>query len=298
LRARRTEILAALGQRDLSPRLFFQDSGEPIPLPDSSIQLVVTSPPYPYIERWDRSFESSLGLAPGTLARDPDQLERIHEHLGRTWRECYRLLQPGGILAVNIGDATRTVGGEFRLFPNHAHVIRTCERLGFRSLVPVLWKKPTNRPDSFLGSGFAPPNAYVTLDCEHILIFRKGGRRILPSHDPLRAASQFSKAERDRWFSQVWTVRGAPQSNGRASFPEEIPYRLIRMHSLVGDTVLDPFAGSGATLHVASTWGRRPVGVERDPTLREELLRVVPSRSVGAEQVLERLVRFYPVSGA
>lgn len=286
-------MLAALSQKDLVPRLFLQDSGRRVALPDGSVQLVVTSPPYPYIEMWDGLFERALGWPGGTLGKDPHRLEEIHRSLTRTWKECERLLQPGGILCVNIGDATRTVGGEFRLFPNHVHVVSACERLGFRSLIPILWKKPTNKPNSFLGSGFAPPNAYVTLDCENILIFRKGPRRTLPPHDLLREASQFSKAERDRWFSQVWEVRGASQRDGTAAFPEEVPYRLVRMFSILGDTVLDPFAGSGSTLRVAHRLGRRAIGIEADRTRGEQLRATLPNRPPELPKVLDDLVRGY-----
>ncbi len=293
LRERREEVYAALSEKNLVPRVLLQDSGTRVPLPDASVQLVVTSPPYPYVEMWDGLFETALGMSPGTMSRDPSRLSEIHRHLARTWRECARLLQPGGILCVNIGDATRSVAGEFRLFPNHAHVVQTCEELGLVSLVPILWKKPTNKPNSFLGSGFAPPNAYVTLDCESILVFRKGGRRTIPPHDVLRAASQFSKVERDTWFSQVWTVRAARQDDGRATFPEEIPRRLIRMFSLLGDTVLDPFAGTGSTLRVARRLGRRPVGIECDPALVEPLRKELPERSPDLDEVLDALLSQY-----
>lgn len=185
------------------------------------------------------------------------------------WRACYRVLVPGGLLAVNIGDALRTTDGEFRLWPNSAETMVAAERVGFRPLPYLLWKKPTNKPNAFLGSGFLPPNAYVTLDCEFILLFRKGTLRRLPAHDPARDASRISREERDTWFSQVWTdVRGAPQRTARgrsAAFPAAIPERLVRMFSLVGETVLDPFAGTGTTLAAAAGCGRNAVGVEWDP---------------------------------
>jgi site-specific DNA-methyltransferase (cytosine-N4-specific) len=232
---------------------------------DASVELVVTSPPYPMIAQWDRMFRE-LG------AVDFDGMHRI---LADAWRACHRVLVPGGLLAINIGDALRSINGEFRLWPNHARVIAECESLGLRSLPYLLWKKPTNRPNAFLGSGFLPPNAYVTLDCEFVLLFRKGPLRAFPRGDGRRSASRYSRAERDRWFSQVWgDVRGARQdAEGRrtAAFPPAIPERLVRMFSVVGETVLDPFAGTGTTLWVASELGRHALGVERDPALVERL---------------------------
>jgi modification methylase len=209
--------------------------------------------------------------------------------LDDAWRECHRVLVPGGILAVVIGDALRTVDREFRLWPNHAATLTGAARMGFRPLPYLLWKKPTNKPNAFLGSGFLPPNAYVTLDCEFVLLFRKGRLRRFPPHDAAREDSRFSRAERDRWFSQVWQdVRGVAQSSteGRTgAFPAELAERLVRMFSVRGDTVLDPFAGTGTTLWAAVKWERDAVGVEWDPArfrrLREAAERrgLVPARS-------------------
>jgi DNA modification methylase len=227
-------------------------------IPNGSVHLVLTSPPYPMIPQWDGLFRA-LG------ATDYPAMLRV---LADAWAECERLLVPGGILAVNIGDALRSVDGEFRLWPNPAETLLAASRLGFVPLPYLLWKKPTNRPNAFLGSGFLPPNAYVTLDCEYVLLFRKGKLRQFPRHDAARLASRFSRKERDRWFSQVWTdIRGARQDSPRgrsAAFPPELAERLVRMFSVKGDTVLDPFAGTGTTLWAAARWGRNAIGVEWD----------------------------------
>ena len=241
-------------------------------LREGSVHLVVTSPPYPMIPQWDGLFHA-LG------ASDYAGMLKL---LSDAWREAHRLLVPGGILAVNIGDALRTRDGEFRLWPNHAETLVAATALGFTPLPYLLWKKPTNKPNAFLGSGFLPTNAYVTLDCEFILLFRKGRLRRFPVHDPARAASRFSRAERDLWFSQIWSdVRGTSQgpAGGRtAAFPDEIAERLVRMFSVVGDTVLDPFAGTGTTLWAAVRWGRHAIGVERDPDVFRRLTETARAR--------------------
>jgi site-specific DNA-methyltransferase (cytosine-N4-specific) len=288
LREHRAAVLDALARRDLTPAIHLHSSERMPEVPDASVHLVVTSPPYPLIEMWDAQLEQQTGVA----AASAEGFAASHALLARVWAECHRALVPGGILAVNVGDATRKVDGDFQCVTNHVQVTRDCEALGFQSLVPILWKKPTNKPNAFLGSGFVPPNAYVTLDCEFILLFRKGGARAMAPKDPLRYASQFSKAERDVWFSQVWDVRGATQDqNGTAPFPPEIPYRLIRMLSSLGETVLDPFAGSGTTLVVARALGRRAIGCEINPDLGLE--KRVPRDAPAPEAVLAALEAYY-----
>jgi DNA modification methylase len=156
-------------------------------LADSTIHLMVTSPPYPMIKMWDTLFgrmNPKIAQLWRELKADCREetvvqiYECMHECLAKVWREAFRVLIDGGIACVNIGDATRTINGKFRLFPNHSKIIEHCEKIGFKTLPYVLWKKPTTKPKYkgkgvFLGSGFLPPNAYVTLDCEFILIFIK-----------------------------------------------------------------------------------------------------------------------------
>ena len=148
-------------------KIIFGDSRYMSEVPNESVHLIVTSPPYPMIEIWDNMFNSY----------SCETYDQMHEYLTEIWKECYRVLVDGGIACINIGDATRKFKGTFRLFPNHAKIIEICERIGFVTLPHILWKKPTSKPNSFLGSGFIPTNAYVTLDCEYILIFRKGNPR-------------------------------------------------------------------------------------------------------------------------
>ena len=244
-------------------RVIIGDSRQMPEIDNDSVHLVVTSPPYPMVGIWDDFFTEASASS----------YDSMHEYLNQTWREVQRTLVPGGISCINIGDATRTREGVFHLYPNHSRIIENFEKLGFVTLPYLLWKKPTNRPHykgkgAFLGSGFLPPNAYVTLDMEYILIFRKGPPRSFPPKDPRRYDSKFTKKERDEWFSQVWKVPGARQNlegleRRVAAFPEEIPRRLIRMFSIVGDTVLDPFLGSGTTLKVAMDLDRKFVGYEK-----------------------------------
>ena len=271
-------------------KIIFGDSRRMDEVEDESIHLMVTSPPYPMIEMWDSQFRSlderidrlweRMEVEEGGKERIAGEIyDLMHENLAQVWREVYRVLVDGGLACINIGDATRSIGGVFRLFPNHSRVIEHCERIGFITLPYILWKKPTTKPmykgkGAFLGSGMLPPNAYVTLDCEFILIFRKGSPRPFKPHDPMRYRSRYSKEERDRWFTQIWDIVGVKQSLSEverraAAFPEEIPRRLIRMFSIIGDTVLDPFLGTGTTTKIAIEEGRNSIGYEIDRRFRD-----------------------------
>ncbi len=241
-------------------------------LDDESVELVVTSPPYPMIEMWDDLFGS---LAPGAeeaLEAGDGQaaFEAMHDALHTVWTELERVLVPGGIACINVGDATRKVGDRFRIYPNHARITDAFERLGFDPLPDVLWRKPANSAAKFMGSGMVPPNAYVTLEHEYVLVFRKGERRSFEPGSTRRYESAFFWEERNQWFSDVWTeVRGRVQALGQddtrdraGAYPFEIPYRLVNMYSAYGDTVLDPFWGTGTTTLAAMVAGRNSVGYE------------------------------------
>jgi modification methylase len=194
-----------------------------------SVHLVVTSPPYPMIAMWDEAFigmnreiESCLGeegdSESGARPDGRTAFELMHRELDRVWRELFRILVPGGIACINIGDATRSLGGVFRLFPNHARIISACMDAGFDMLPEVLWRKPNNSPTKFMGSGMLPPRAYVTYEHEYILIFRKPGERKLTSKTERsrRNRSAYFWEERNAWFTDLWEFIGTRQETARS----------------------------------------------------------------------------------
>ena len=250
---------------------------------DESIDLIVTSPPYPMIEMWDRTFggfDEGINIA----LRDGDgrgAYELMHLQLDAVWRECVRVLARGGFICINIGDATRTIGGSFRLYTNHSRVIQACESLGLQSLPAILWRKQTNAPNKFMGSGMLPSGAYVTLEHEHILVFRKGQKRTFePVDAERRRRSAFFWEERNTWFSDIWDFKGVRQNLGgkpttghgdarsrSGAYPVELAHRLVLMYSLHGDRILDPFLGTGTTQGVCVAAARNSIGYEIDAAL-------------------------------
>ncbi|ELY57624.1 DNA-methyltransferase [Natronolimnohabitans innermongolicus] len=284
-------------------RVFVGDSRDLGAVDDASVELVVTSPPYPMIEMWDDLF-TRLDPAIGDALESGDGREAfdaMHAQLEQVWDEIQRVLVDGGIACINVGDATRSVDDSFRVYANHARVLEAFESRGFDPLPDILWRKPANSAAKFMGSGMIPPNAYVTLEHEYVLVFRKGAdsRSFEPGADHRYEAAYFWE-ERNRWFSDVWTdVQGELQAlagddlrDRSAAYPLEIPYRLICMYSAYGDTVLDPFWGTGTTSLAAMCAGRDSVGAELEPSFVEvfdDRTDEVPglSRSIGRRR-LER----------
>jgi DNA modification methylase len=259
---------------------------------DDAVELVVTSPPYPMVEMWDDTFAD---LDPSVRDRldagdGPGAFEAMHGVLDPAWAEVARVLAPGGIACVVVGDATRSVADRFRVYSNHARVLSACEAAGLVPLPDLLWRKPANSGTKFLGSGMLPPNAYATLEHEYVLVFRNGGPRSFEAGADRRYEAAYFWEERNRWFSDVWTdLPGEPQDledpalrERSAAFPLALPYRLVCMFSVYGDTVLDPFWGTGTTSLAAMVAARDSVGYERDAGLVEAFDRRVadvPERS-------------------
>lgn len=223
--------------------IYYKDSSNMNEIENNSVALVATSPPYPMISKWDNLFKTV-------------DFEDQHQQLDAVWEECERKLMPGGIICINIGDATRTINKNFCCYPNHARITMKMHHLGFSTLIPIIWKKSSNRQNAFLGSGFLPPNAYVSHNCEMIGIYRKGRIRKFTPKEKVRLDSKYTKAERDLWFQQIWTVTGKRGAR-------EIPYRLIRMFSIINDIVVDPFSGTGTTQRIAETLNRIFIGYEK-----------------------------------
>lgn len=282
-----------------SHQIHFDFSQSMASVADASVDLVVTSPPYPMVEMWDEgmgiqnpSITTALATNNGALS-----FELMHLELDKVWAEVCRVIKPSAFVCINIGDATRTINGEFQLFSNHSRIIQYFLRQGFCCLPPILWRKPTNAPNKFMGSGMLPAGAYVTLEHEYILVFRKGGKRIFKTEQAklLRQQSAFFWEERNQWFSDLWEIRGTGQKmltkNSRersGSYPFEIPYRLINMYSVKGDIVLDPFLGIGTTVLAAIASGRNSVGYEMDETLSDTLYELVSRDKV---TMLNTLIR-------
>lgn len=259
-------------------------------LKDNSIALVVTSPPYPMIEMWDDCFCSQTEKIRSSLQKQDSMtaFEEMHLLLDCVWHEVDRVLIPGGVACINIGDATRTMDGMFQLFSNHARIISAFQGMGYCVLPDIIWRKPSNSPNKFMGSGMYPPGAYVTYEHEYILIFRKGGKRRFENDKLLRQQSAYFWEERNVWFSDLWEIKGTKQTainkagRGRsAAFPFEIPYRLINMYSILGDTVLDPFVGTGTTLLAAMVAGRNSIGIDIDPAYLDCCVTRLQSETLG-----------------
>jgi DNA modification methylase len=248
-------------ERTTVHRLINGDSRDLSFLDDASIHLVVTSPPYWNLKRYNEN---------------PDQLGHIQDYeaflfeLEKVWRHVYRVLVPGGRLVCVVGDVcvARRDFGRHLVFPLHADICVICRRIGFDNLNPIIWHKIANASyevengSKFLGKPYEP-NAIVKNDMEFILMQRRPGGYRKPTNAQ-REASRIDKDDFDRWFQQIWNITGASTKQHPAPFPLELATRLVRMFSFTDDTVLDPFCGSGTSMIAALRAGRNSIGVEID----------------------------------
>jgi len=267
-----------------SHTIVFHNSNQMDAIPSNSIDLVVTSPPYPMIEMWDEIFsKQNVKIEEALNKKDgPSAFELMHKELDLVWDEVSRVLKRGGIACINIGDATRTIDDHFALYTNHSRIHTYMQKIGFSALPAILWRKQTNAPNKFMGSGMMPPGAYVTLEHEYVLILRKGNKKEFKTEDEKeqRRESSFFWEERNIWFSDVWTdLKGTSQNlfdnkvRGRsAAYPFELPYRLITMFSVKGDNVLDPFLGMGTTMYAAMAACRNSIGYEIDNNFHDAIV--------------------------
>ena len=260
-------------------KIIIGDSRKMIEIENNSIDLVLTSPPYWHIK--DYGVPGQIGYG-----------QSLHEYLKdlyRIWKECYRILKPGRRLCINIGDqfARSVIYGRYKIIPLHAEFISQCEDIGFDYMGSVIWQKKTTMNTTgganVMGTYPYPANGMIEIDYEFILIFKKPGKsEKIPKE--IKEKSKLTKEEWKEYFYGHWYFGGARQIEHEAMFPEELLKRLIKMYTFVGDTVLDPFLGSGTTVKAALNLNRNAIGYE----INEKFLGVIKEK-LGLKQ---RLLQF------
>ncbi|MDO5017059.1 MAG: site-specific DNA-methyltransferase [Porphyromonas sp.] len=244
-------------------------------IPDESVHLIITSPPYWQLK--DYGDEDQIGFG--------DSYEEYINNLNLVWSECNRVLKRGCRLCINIGDqfARSVFYGRYKVIPIRTEIIRFCETLGLDYMGAVIWQKQTTMNTTgggaVMGSFPYPRNGILKIDYEFILIFKKQGKAPKPTKEQ-KEMSKMTKEEWNTYFASHWTFGGAKQDGHIAVFPEELPHRLIKMFSFVGETVLDPFMGSGTTALAARNLGRNSVGYEINPEFRSFYEQKVVSTSL------------------
>ena len=250
-------------------KIIIGDSKKMIEIEDNRVDLVVTSPPYWHIKDYGTPGQIGYG-------------QSLHEYLRdlyRVWKECFRVLKSGRRLCINIGDqfARSIIYGRYKVIPLHAEFISQCEEIGFDYMGAIIWQKKTTMNTTgganVMGSYPYPPNGMVEIDYEFILIFKKPGKSQRVPKD-LKEKSKLTKEEWKEYFYGHWYFGGARQIEHEAMFPEELPKRLIKMFTFVGDIVLDPFLGSGTTVKAALDLNRNAIGYE----INEKFLEVIKEK--------------------
>ena len=268
-------------KRQNKAKIIIGDSRRMEEIKDEEIDLIITSPPYWHIKDYGAYGQIGYG-------------QTLHEYLRDlyyVWSECYRVLKKGRRLCINIGDqfARSIIYGRYKVIPIHAEVIAQCEAIGFDYMGAIIWQKKTTMNTTgganVMGSFPYPPNGMVEIDYEFILIFKKPGKGERVSKE-IKEASKLTKEEWKEYFSGHWYFGGAKQIGHEAMFPDELPRRLIKMFSFIGETVLDPFLGSGTTIKVALEVNRNGIGYE----INKNFLEIIKQKigSVNDIQIIER----------
>lgn len=256
-------IANAVREVETRHTLLLGDSRDLSAIPDESVHLAVTSPPYWTLKEYHGS-EGQLGHV--------DDYEAFLAALDSVWRHVFRTLVPGGRLVIVVGDVclSRRSFGRHVVVPLHASIQEHCRMMGFDNLAPIIWHKIANAKyevengsGGFLGKPYEP-NAVIKNDIEYILFQRKPGGYRKPSLEARLLSVIPAELHKD-WFQQIWTLTGASTRDHPAPYPLSLAERLVRMFSFVGDTVLDPFMGTGTSNVAASLWGRNSIGVELEP---------------------------------
>lgn len=258
------------------PLIYYKTSESMEELEDNSVQLIVTSPPYGKIK--DYGLDDQIGFF--------DSFEDYFQRLRSVWKECYRVLEPMCRMVINVGDQylRTTQYGRYRILSIASRIITDCVDLGFDFLGDIIWQKisTTNTTGgcSLMGSIYYPRNGLLTYDYEHILIFKKYKGKKKKINPQIKELSKISLSEWKKWYTGHWRFPGIVQKEHIAMFPEELPYRIIRMFSFIGDNILDPFVGSGTTLKVAKSLFRKGIGYE----LNENFKQIIENKILEAKE--------------